>query len=64
MDEEDIDRLCPDTGKLGDCWWHKLGMWALDTGNANSWRSFNDSYGLNSMADVMFGQEAKVFTET
>ena len=37
-------------------WWHKLGLWALETWNPNSWASAVDSCLARSAADVIFLQ--------
>ena len=62
LDDGKLDSICPETALLGDCWWQEFGMWALDTGNANCWKSFKGSYAANSKADVVFGQESKILT--
>ena len=62
LDDSKLDSICLDIAMLGDCCWKAFGMSVLDTGNANCWSSFKDSYAANSKADMAFCQESKLFT--
>ena len=57
---------CPveqsDTIEPKSAWWKKRGYWALETFNANAWRTFEKAAVGRSKADFLFGQETKVFT--
>ena len=60
--EAELD-LCPPTGHLGDTWWPQFGMWAIDTGNGNSWGTLHAAVAKRSKADILLGQESKIFTQ-
>ena len=51
---------CPETGSIKDRWWRELGMWAVETGNPNSWRSGCEKMLRASSADVVALQEARI----
>ena len=40
----------------------KLGLWAIDTTNGNSWASLVSAMVSRSSADILMGQETKLFT--
>jgi len=47
-------------GELGDNWWKKMGFWAVDTINGNSWGSAKIPLS-KSAADFCLMQELKIF---
>ena len=49
------------TGLLDDKDWRKQGWWAIDSGNANSWKTAVDSILPRSSADVLLLQETRIF---
>ena len=53
---------CATTSLLGERWWPKHGLWAIDTANANSWMTFEGAVLSKSCADVLLGQESKILT--
>ena len=55
----------PATGTIGvnDRWWVKKGLWAIETCNGNSWTSLSTAVLARSDADIVFGQETKVFAQ-
>jgi hypothetical protein len=57
--------ICPLIGKVEveNQWWAKLGMFALETSNGNSWQSLNSAVVQRSKADVLFGQETKLTSD-
>ena len=42
-------------------WWVKHGLWALETSNANSWKSLQTAILERSKADVVLAQECRIF---
>ena len=45
---------------LGDSWWKKAGLWAVDTYNGNCWATTKNSIFPRSAADVACIQETKI----
>jgi len=57
---EGNDLCCPEVGSIRDRWWKECGMWAIETGNPNSWKSGCDAALKRSNADVLALQEARI----
>ena len=57
---EGNDPCCLEVGSILDKWWRELGMWAVETGNPNSWKSGCDSALKRSNSDVLAVQEVRI----
>ena len=51
---------CPPTCLSEDRNWRRVGCWTLDTGNGNSWRTFENCILARSQVDIVLGQESKI----
>jgi hypothetical protein len=58
--------LCPVIGavQVNNQWWADRGMFALETANGNFWASLHTSVLLRSRADIIFGQETKLHSDS
>ena len=49
-----------ETSLNSDRWWTKVGWWAIDSGNTNSWSTAKESILPVSKADILCTQETKI----
>ena len=54
---------CEPTGLVDENWWAEIGLWAIDSANANSWGSAEQKVVGRSRADVVMLQKTKLFSD-